>query len=111
MGDLAIFNLALLDTGSEWCVLPPALARDLGLDTASDASTPRLLSRFGAIAGRLERVPITFHASEGENLTIEATCFVSADWPGPLVIGWKGCLERMRFAFDPGDDSFYFGEL
>jgi len=26
------------------------------------------------------------------------------------VIGWSGCLERMRFAFDPRENDFYFAE-
>ncbi|MBI4531612.1 MAG: hypothetical protein HY709_08815, partial [Candidatus Latescibacteria bacterium] len=48
-------------------------------------------------------------AEEGENVEVEATWFISPDWPGPIVIGWKGCLERLRFAVDPSEDTFYFG--
>jgi hypothetical protein len=44
-------------------------------------------------------------------LEVDASCFVSQDWPGPLIIGWKGCLERSRFALDPGEDTFLFAEL
>lgn len=44
-------------------------------------------------------------------MTIEATCFTSPDWLGPNVLGWKGCLERLRFAVDPGDESFFVGRL
>jgi hypothetical protein len=53
---------------------------------------------------------LTFDASEGRPLTIQATCFVSADWPGPMVIGWKGCLERIHFGFDTTLELFYFAE-
>jgi hypothetical protein len=70
-----------------------------------------LQSRFGTIRGEWIRVPLILLASEGDELPVEATWFVSADWPGPLVIGWKGCLERLRFALDPGHESFYFGDL
>ena len=42
---------------------------------------------------------------------MDATWFVAPDWPGPSVIGWRGCLERMRFALDPGEEAFYFSEL
>jgi hypothetical protein len=44
---------------------------------------------------------------------IEATWFISPDWPGPLVLGWKGCLERLRFALDPTPEEewFYFGPI
>ena len=44
-------------------------------------------------------------------MRVAGTWFVSEDWPGPNVLGWKGCLERMRFALDPSDESFYFAEL
>ena len=54
---------------------------------------------------------VEFLATEGDNVVVEATWFISEDWPGPAVIGWKGCLERFRFALDPSDDSFYFGSL
>ena len=53
---------------------------------------------------------LTFAASEGQPLTIQATCFVSTEWPGPMVIGWKGCLERMRFGFDTTAELFYFAQ-
>jgi hypothetical protein len=33
------------------------------------------------------------------------------EWPGPMVLGWKGCLERIRFGFDPNVESFYFADL
>jgi hypothetical protein len=100
--------IALLDTASEWCVLPPRIARELGLDLEPDEATPPLHSRFGLIYGRLERLPLLLTAMEGDSTEIEATCFVSGDWPGPMVIGWKGCLERVRFGLDPAEDAFYF---
>jgi hypothetical protein len=31
------------------------------------------------------------------------------DWPGPTVLGWRGCLDRFRWAIDPDDEVFYFG--
>jgi hypothetical protein len=27
----------------------------------------------------------------------------------PSILGLHGCLERVRFAFDPHTDTFYFG--
>lgn len=102
---------ALLDTGSQWCILPSHAAEDLGIDVDPDPFLQPLLTRFGPIQGRLERVRLTLAADEGVSLEFEATCFVSEDWPGPMVIGWKGGLERFRFALDPGHDLFYFGPL
>ncbi len=100
---------ALLDTASQWCLLSPDVARDLGYEPDPDGDD-RLQTRFGVFAGELIRLPVIFVADEGEPTEVEATWFLSPDWPGPLVIGWKGCLERMRFAFDPRENDFYFAE-
>lgn len=102
---------ALLDTGSEWCVLRSDIAEALGYDSTPDPAVGRLDTRFGKFPGRLERLPLIFEADEGDNFEIEATWFVADGWPGPPVIGWKGCLERMRFALDPSEDAFYFANL
>jgi hypothetical protein len=101
---------ALLDTACPWCVLPPTMAARLGFDLTDGEETASLSTRFGTMVGRLERLLLTFDATEGQPLTIQATCFVSADWPGPMVIGWKGCLERTRFGFDTTPELFYFAE-
>jgi hypothetical protein len=108
IGDLLAEIPALLDTGSEWCVVSPHLLQAAGYADLFAPGSEELHTRFGILTGSLERLPITFKATEGDHLTIEATCFVSDEWLGPIVIGWKGCLERMRFALDPTDDTFYF---
>ena len=51
---------------------------------------------------------VTFVGVEKEELPIDATWLIIEDWPGPTVLGWRGCLERMRFAVDPLDNWFYF---
>jgi predicted aspartyl protease len=102
---------ALVDTGSQWCVLSAQLAAQLGYDSQADESDTRLHTRFGTIVGRLARIQISLHADEGERIHVETTWFISEDWPGPPVLGWKGCLERIRFALDPSEESFYFAEL
>jgi hypothetical protein len=101
---------ALLDTGSQWCILPALIAAEVANLTESSGPAERMGTRFGTIIGRLVRVPLAFVAEEGETLDVDATWFVSEDWPGPAVIGWKGCLERVRFALDPTREEFYFGE-
>jgi hypothetical protein len=108
--DLPQRTYALLDTASQWCILPPPLAAKIGFDPTSSEETISLSTRFGTLLGRLERVTVTLDAMEGQPLTIQATCFVSAEWPGPMVIGWKGCLERIRFGFDTTTETFYFAE-
>jgi hypothetical protein len=99
---------ALLDTASEWCVLPPKLVAELGLDLNPSEEDLPLSTRFGVLYGRLERIRVRFDAEEGEPLEVLTTCFLGADWPGPMVIGWRGCLQWMRFGFDPAGDAFYF---
>jgi hypothetical protein len=100
---------ALLDTGSEWNILDWLTAVRLGYDSMEEGASISLSSRFGIARGRLIRIPMGFDAAEGEDLELEATWFVSEEWPGPTVIGWRGCLERIRFAFDTDEEWFYFG--
>jgi hypothetical protein len=102
-------RVALADSACPWCILPPSAAVALGIELGTDRDT-RLHTRFGTLTGELIRLPVIFVADEGEPAEIEATWFLSPDWPGPLVIGWTGCLERMRFAFDPQRSDFYFAE-
>jgi hypothetical protein len=109
--DGRISAIALLDTASQWCVLPPEISEQLGCDLTPDPVVPPLHSRFGTFLGRLERIDLEFPADDGSPAVVSATCFVSRDWPGPVVIGWKGCLERMRFAVDPSDDTFHFAAV
>ena len=111
VADLPDTEIALLDTGAEWCVLPPAVAQSLGALEPGDAPLLRLSTRLGTVTGHLERIPVRFPAEVGASLTVDATWFISPDWPGPLVVGWKGCLERLRFALDPGEETFYFGKI
>ena len=73
---------ALLDTAATWCVLSADWAEVLGYDVAPDPDLPRLSTRFGLLPGRLERNPVIFEAEEGEDVEVEATWFISPDWPG-----------------------------
>ena len=36
-----------------------------------------------------------------------ASWFIPDAWVGPPIIGWSGCLEAFRFAFDPTEDNEY----
>jgi hypothetical protein len=109
VGSLKRAVFALLDTASEWCVLPPGLATELADDLEVIVAPTHLHTRFGLITGSLGRLTVRFPAADGEPLAVDATCFTSESWPGPMVIGWKGCLERMRFGLDPSEEAFYFG--
>lgn len=104
---------ALLDTAADWCVLPPEVADELGFELEPDPAVPPYSTRQGLVYGRLERMPVTLLAAEGDPLEVDATWFVSAAWSGPVVLGWKGCLERLRLALDPtpGEEFIYFGPV
>jgi len=109
--DLPDLYYALLDTGSSWCVLPAAVARLLGVTPVPGEPTLRLSTRLGSFEGWLERARVTFPADVGRAIDVDATWFVSWDWSGPMVLGWKGCVERMRIATDPDEQALYFARL
>jgi hypothetical protein len=100
---------ALVDTASEWCVIKEDLLPRHAAESASERTM--LSTRFGLIEGHLVRAAITFPGTESDDLRVEGTWFVSADWTGPPVLGWKGVLDRMRFAVDPVEGWLYFSEL
>lgn len=102
--------LALLDTASEWSVLAWSLAEQCGCVGGPDRLPLRVHTRFGLIVGWLERLTLQMLAEEGEPIELEATWFVSPDWDGPTVLGWRSGLERFRFTIDPAEDWFYFGD-
>ncbi len=108
IAELPVNIPAMLDTAAEWCVLPQELVAALGVHAQPEDSWVRLDSRLGRFDGFLARIPITLLADEGPDLTVNATCLICPDWPGPMVLGWKGCLERFRFALEPEDETFYF---
>jgi hypothetical protein len=52
---------------------------------------------------------LTILADDGESLEVQATVFVSRDWPAGTFLGYSGFLERIRFAVDPQQNDFHFG--
>lgn len=105
----------LLDTASHWSVLPSRLAGEVGI-VVPDESGYRAVERIrtgrsGIITGWLENLWVRLPAVEGEDVDLQVTCFISDEWTGPFVLGWKGCLESIRIGLDPSTDSFYFGDL
>lgn len=103
--------LAQVDTGSAWSVLAREYAEVLAL-LDGEGEPIALSTRHGRIRGRLEKATLTIVADEGESLEVqEATVFVSREWPGGTFLGYSGLLDRLRFAVDPSNNSFYFGPL
>jgi hypothetical protein len=109
---------AFIDTGGVYLLCSPEVAQHIQLDSNLALPAPPLLWRNNRLAGTLHRIPLTFFAHQGNSLTIEATAFVphlslGQVWPSefPCILGMNSCLERLRFAVDPFNDTFYFGEL
>lgn len=107
---------AFVDTGGVYLLCSREIASRAQLDPNLAIPTPPLKWSRGVVAGELQRVPITLRAAEGRSLTIEATAFIPGpayEWGNdlPCILGMQGCLEKLRFAVDPNDDTFYFGAL
>jgi hypothetical protein len=105
--------VALLDTGAMWSVIDGDTA-DLLKDDLEDLESPvRLNTRHGSHTGTLQRLEVELLADPGagSDLSVETTVLVIPEWPGPVVLGFQGMLEHVRFALDPDDErpTFYFG--
>lgn len=105
-------DLALLDTGAQWSVLGGELAKRARPPLGAPRESLSLHTRLGIIHGELVRIPITLVADEGKDLVVDATVLLAEDWSGPpVVLGYRGLLERVRFGIDPGpsgDDPWWF---
>ena len=107
--------VALLDTGSQFCLIPPGIASQLDLNPHSEPRE-RISTRFGVIEGACHPHSIRIRALGGQDLELEARWVVSAEWLGPVVLGWIGFLESIVFGCNPGATSeeegrFYFALL
>jgi hypothetical protein len=107
---------AMVDTGGIYLVCHPRLATHLRLEPAEAISgLQALLFRGAVVQGRLYRLTLTLLAQEGDDVVIQATTFVpepqeEESWGDlPSILGFYGCLERLRFAVDPRTETFFFG--
>lgn len=109
--------VCVLDTGAPYVIIAPSLAPHLGFDPANALERARIRHRDIVYNGGLHRLTLEFPAERGAALTVQATAFVPEQdgaqaWIElPSFLGMAGCLERLRFALDPGSDAFYFGPL
>lgn len=100
-----------MDTAAPWCIFSPSIGASLQQDFDPVSDDVLLSTRLGIFKGSLYRVPITFPALLGEALDLQATVFVSPNWPGGNFLGYQGLLQRIRFAVDPETNLFYFGQI
>jgi hypothetical protein len=101
---------AQLDTGAVWSILDAEIAEILSL-LGGEGEPVTMSTRLCEVNGRLERTSLAIVADEGESISVEATVFVSPDWHAGNFLGYGGLLERVRFALDASDNSFYFGSI
>ena len=99
---------AIVDTGTPYCIFDTEIAEALGL-SFDDGESIKLRTAYGEVTGTLQRLKIELVAEQGDSLGIDASVFVTDDWRHGNFLGYSGLLERIRFAFDPGTNSFYFG--
>ncbi|MCL5998849.1 MAG: hypothetical protein M1546_22740 [Chloroflexi bacterium] len=105
---------AILDTGTPYVICEPGLAEALRLNP-KDGAKAAINIRGHEVPGNLYRLVITLPAEEGDPLKYEAGVFVpnikpDEDWTEmPSFIGMSG-LEIIRFAVDPTEEMFYFGD-
>jgi hypothetical protein len=104
--------LAIVDTGAPYCILAPDVANHIGVDREAGYRPERGLStRVGVINGWLCRVPVTLEAEKGYGVEFETTVFIpDGEWSEDTnFIGLLNFLFRIRFAVDPQENLFYFG--
>ncbi len=107
---------AMVDTGGIYLLCHPQLANQLSLDPADALSDMvSILFRGVLVHGRLYRLHVSLPAHEGNDVPFEATAFVPEGYEDeqwgdlPSILGFHGCLERIRIATDPMSETFYFG--
>jgi hypothetical protein len=98
----------MLNCACEFCVISLEKAERAGWTTCPGLERQRISTRLGEFTGVVDRIDVWFDGDSGDGIVVDATWIIIADWPGPTVLGWRGCLERMLFAFDPMDNWFYF---
>jgi hypothetical protein len=108
LGGLDVPLRAQLDTAAEWSVVATEVAADLGL-LAAAGEPKKYQTRLGTFDGKLVKHTIILPADEGDSLAVDATVWVSQEWPGSNFLGYRGLLESVRFALDPQQNDFYFG--
>ncbi|MFO0589643.1 MAG: hypothetical protein U0441_19045 [Polyangiaceae bacterium] len=102
---------ALLDTGAAWSLVGGDLADMIAEQGGEVRQTIILSTRLGRIRGELQELDIVLPAERGDGLRVTGSVVVATGWTGPMVLGYRGFLERLRFALDPGtqvDDAWFF---
>lgn len=106
----SIETTAMVDTAAPYMICQRELAESLGLEYSKNGQTDTVNIRGTPVEGSLHRIPLSFLAEEGQDVTIETSVFVPRDVELPTsFVGLASCLESIFFAIDPMNEVFYFG--
>ena len=107
LGNQDVVEIAQLDTAAEWSVMSGDVAAALEPDLGEPLEEIVMYTRFGQSTGHLHRVRISLLADEdfGDNVDVDGTILVIPDWPGPIMLGFRGFLDHLKVAIDPGADA------
>lgn len=111
-------TMAEVDTGGVYVICNPEMAQTIDLSDKSAIRQTEVLTALGLVTGDLYRMDIRLTATTGEDLSVSGIVFVPTEkfeglskFP-PLVLGYRGFLEHLRFGVDTGYQGggvFYFG--
>lgn len=111
-GNSADNYYALFDTGAEWAVVSQSIVNANPENFISLETSVMLSSRFGQQEGTLHECSVSILVDSGEDIIFDATVLVIPEWEGPVVLGFKTLLNKIRWACDPTIDQegrLYFG--
>jgi len=111
-----VLTRAAVDTGGAYLVCRPDVARKAGLRPPSSLGEQIVNIRGRSYPGHVYRQGIEILAQRGDALRFHGIVFVPELAPGetwglPSIMGSQGMLEFIRFAVDPLDDTFFFGQV
>lgn len=106
----AIEENALFDTGAEITIMSREWAKDFDLIPFVEAPTVPMNSRHGVHLGFSIQVDFTLSEQKGKPLSWSGPAWVSEEWPGPTIIGWRGALEQLRFHLDSANNVAHFSK-
>lgn len=114
INDLNVVETARLDTGSTYTVVSNELVQIIDSELV-EIGKGQLETWEGQIKGKLVKLNITLLAEGGGSdlLVEEALVLVSENYGGPVVLGYRGFLDKIRIAIDlgvrNGEQIWYFG--
>lgn len=107
----------MVDTGSPLMICHPELADLIGFDHDEALEEREVLFRDEWVEGYVHRVQVTLLSEDGYPVHVDAPMLVPDprqdfvdDFFPASVLGMRQCLESIRFAIDPSNETFYFGE-